>query len=76
MNRRQRTIEGKLWFAKPAAPLRQVPVIEDRLLSRRHHIGVRPTWPHWLALAGTRVLFARKSHAARHFARNRLICRQ
>jgi hypothetical protein len=34
--------------------------------------------PHgqWLALAGTMMLFARKSHAARHFVRNHLICGQ
>jgi hypothetical protein len=53
-----------------------VRVIDDRSLSRRYHIGVRPKWSHWLALAGMTVFFARKSHAARHFARNRLICRQ
>jgi len=72
MSHCQPTAEGQLRLAKRGAPLRQVRVIEDRSLSRRYHIGVRPKWPHWLALAGMTVFFARKSHAARHFARNRL----
>jgi hypothetical protein len=63
-------------IANPAAPLHQVRVIEDRSFSCRYYIGVCPQWSHCLALAGMTVFFARKSHAARHFARNHLICRQ
>jgi hypothetical protein len=45
-------------------------------LARRCHIGVRPTWPHWLALAGMAAFFTRKSHAAIYVASNYLICKQ
>ena len=45
-------------------------------LACRCHIGVRPTWPHGLALAGTAAFFTRKSHAAIYVAGNYLICKQ
>jgi hypothetical protein len=45
-------------------------------LARCYDIGVRPTWPHWLALAGMAAFFTRKSHAAIYVASNHLICKQ